>query len=244
MNGAFLFVVALVSFTLLSTTGILEVYAVYMFKYTLYILHHICTYNDDDSDSEILYFYYLPVDASTTTLIPEGRIKFGPGCRLFLTYDNTNRLFFGGPSPTMQHWYRAYDSSRPGKFMLVSHPVPVKALKVVCSSFGCYLYLVSIPQLYNGWSFPAGLGVEYFFTKDVKGSMFALRSVFKPTHAITAMGDGSVGVSYYTYSPNQLFCAPKVSDCMFHIVLHTHMHTISLFLLFNSEIIIKLYNVT
>ena len=80
---------------------------------------------------------------------------------------------------------------------------------------------MSIPQLYNGWSFPAGLGVEYFFTKEEKGSMFALKSVFKPTNAITAMGDRSVGVSDYTSSPNQLFCGPpKVSDWTFDIVLH------------------------
>ena len=176
----------------------------------------------NDNDSELLSFYHLTVDAGTTTLIPEGRIKFGPGCRLFLTYDRWNRLSFAGPSPTMQHWYRAYDSSRPGKFMLVSHPVPVKALRVGCSSFGCSLYLVSLTQLHNGGTFPAGLGNEYFFTKEVKGSMFALKSVLKPTLAMTVMGSGSVGVSNYVYSPNQFFCGPKVSDCTFHIVLHTY----------------------
>ena len=65
--------------------------------------------------------------------------------------------------------------------MVVSHPVPVKALKVECIHSGCNLKLVPISQLYNGWALPAGLGDEYFFTEEVKGDLFAIKSVFNQT---------------------------------------------------------------
>ena len=103
--------------------------------------------------------------------------------------------------------------------MIVSRPVPNKALKVVCKIvyyllyfFICYLKLVLIPQLYNGWTLPPGIGSEYFFTKEVKGELFAIKSIIKPNLAITVLSDGFVNVTQFVSSYNQLFCECPVSD--------------------------------
>ena len=170
------------------------------------------------SDIEITYIIslilYLTVDASCiTTLVPAGRIKFGSNCQWFLGYDNSD-LCFVGPSPLHQNWYFVYFSSKPGQFMIVSHPIPNKALIVECTpSCICKLKIVPIPQLYPGWACPAGIGDEYFFTKEVKGALIAFKSVIKPCyHSITVLSNGFVNVTQFVSSYNQLFCECPVSD--------------------------------
>ena len=103
----------------------------------------------------------------------------------------------------------------PNEFMIVTHPVPNKALKVECISSGCALKLVHIRQLYNGASFPSDLGVGFFFTVDARRTQFALKSVLEPSVAITALSNYYATVATYSGSYNQLFCGRSVSDCMY-----------------------------
>ena len=95
--------------------------------------------------------------------------------------------------------------------MIVSHPVPVKALKVECIYSGCNLKLVPIPQLFNGWPFPVGLGDKYFFTEEVRGDLFAIKSVFRPNLVVSVLSDGFANVTQNVRSYNQLFCVCPVS---------------------------------
>ena len=153
-------------------------------------------------------------DYGIVHLVPAGRIRYGTSCRSYLGYGaGSLHLSFVGASPVNQHWYFASDTRYPNEFMIVTHPVPVKALKVECNcSAECALRLVPIPQIHYGLSFPSSLGVEYFFSKEVRGTKFALKSLLEPSLALTVQSNNAATAASYSGSSNQLFCGPIVSD--------------------------------
>ena len=160
-----------------------------------------------------------------------GRIEAYPKCRDFIGYNQVygrgNELRLQGPNSVQQHWSFFSGSTsgsgcNPNEFMIATYPVPDQVLKVKCvheiiqqQGFGhvslissCSLELVKAPcplEYNTPFCHP---GDEYLFTKEKPAAdYYVLRSVLRPSQAITVSGT-SITLGNYGPSSNQKFCCP------------------------------------
>jgi hypothetical protein len=162
-----------------------------------------------------------------------GRIEAYPKCHDFIGYNYAYysrgyQLQIQGPNSVQQHWSFFSGSTsvsgyNPNEFIIATYPVPDKVLKVECfgivklrgfkrgafSSSSCSLKIVDAPcpLEYNTlFCYP---GDEYLFTKEKPAAdYYVLRSVLRPSLAITVSGTSITLSNYGPYSYNQRFCCP------------------------------------
>ena len=116
--------------------------------------------------------------------------------------------------------------------MIATYPVPNKVLKVECvrivkllgkggavsSSSICSLKIVKAPRSLEYNTPFCHPGDEYLFTKEKPAAdYYVLRSVLRPSQAITVSGT-SITLGNYGPSSNQKFCCPPPPVSSMHMI--------------------------
>ena len=162
-----------------------------------------------------------------------GRIEAYPKCHDFIGYNYAYytgyQLQLQGPNSVQQHWSffsgsTSSHSCNPNEFVIATYPVPDKVLKVECrwrwwKTYSCSLKIVESPcplEYNTPFCHP---GDEYLFTKEKPAAdYYVLRSVRRPSQAITVSGTSITLNNYGPYS-NQKFCCPPPgvsSKCIYN----------------------------
>ena len=146
-----------------------------------------------------------------------GRIEAYPICHDFIGYKsvpiNSYQLQLQGPNSVQQHWSFFSGSTHsfscnPNEFIIATYPVPDKVLKVECIFTSCSLKIVDAPNPLEYNTPFCHPGDEYLFTKEKPSAdYYVLRSVLRPSQAITLSGTSITLGNYGPYS-NQKYCCP------------------------------------